>query len=730
MSSAWFARLGGAAALGLVVGLLGVLAGFVPWVAKMEDRAGLPWLFSLRGPRPVPAGIVLVSIDEHTGTALGLPAEPADWPRTIFAGLVDVLRANEARLIVFDVFFPDRGAAADDQVLAAAMTRAGNVLVTARLDREMLAGLLRVELELPQADVSAAAAGVAPFPLPVAPVQISQFWTFHAGAGDLPTLPALAAHQAVAGSLPELARRATATCPAVVFSTTVPQAGLAAADVLRTRRAQVFAAPPACRRKLLREATARPGDLAVLANLYAGAPSRYLNYYGAPGSFPALRFQDLLRAPPAVGALHDKLVFVGFTARDPVGQEDSFFTVFSDDAGLNLSGVEIAATATANLLAGDGLRPLPVPAAAALVVAWGVVLGFVCRLLPGATGAAASACGALGWLLAALWCFGSRQLWLPVMVPIFLQVPLAIGGGLLMQFRHARVQRARIAAALGRYVPTQLVDRLAEGGVSATASAAEFYGTCMATDASRYTPLAETLTPEALGLTLNAYFDILFAEVERHGGAVADILGDAMMAIWVSGRPGSGIERRACEAALAILAGLELRQAAGLHAALPTRIGLHAGIVHWGTVGARGRLEIRAVGDIVNTAARIEGLNRYLGTRVLASAAALAGCDGLRERAVGRFLLAGKSQPVAVHELLAPAAAAETDRLACFARALALFQEGSWRVAWPLFQECAEWARPGAVRDPVAAFYAGLCVRFERDGTAGLVAGAVVIDGK
>lgn len=728
MSGARFARLRTATALGLLIGMLGALAGVLPWVVKMEDRAGLPWLFSLRGPRPAPAGIVLVRIDEHTGPALGLPAESAQWPRATFAALIDVLHAAGARLIVLDVFFPDRGPAADNEALAAAMTRAGNVLVTARLEREVLVGgALRIGLELPMASVAAAAAGVAPFPLSVVPVQVSQFWTFHAGAADLPTLPVLVAHQAAAGALRVLAQRVARDCQGAALDQAVSATGIAAAEDLRARRARVLAAPPGCRQALLREAAGPPRESATLAGLYAGEASRYFNYYGAPGQFQALRFQDLLRAPVLAGALNDQLVFVGFAARDPVGQEDSFFTVFSDDAGLNLSGVELAATATANLLAGDNLRPLSTLVAAMLVLAWGVVLGLICHLLPGAPGVAAAALAALGWLLVASWFFDTRQIWLPVLVPIFLQVPLAVGGGLFLQFRQARAQRERIATAMGHYLPAQLVDRLAEEGVSATAAGQQVYGTCLATDASQYTPLAETLTPETLGRTLNAYFDILFAEVERHGGAVTDIVGDAMMAIWVSGRPGSGIERRACEAALAIRAGLEARAAAGERAALPTRIGLHSGIVHWGTVGARGHLQVRAVGDIVNTAARIEGLNKQLGTRVLVSAETLIRCEGLRERPVGRFLLAGKAQPVAVHELLAPAQAADTDGLQRFARALALFQAGDWRAAWPLFRECRE---IGAAGDPVAAFYAGLCARFEQTGPVALVAGAVVVDGK
>ena len=66
--------------------------------------------------------------------------------------------------------------------------------------------------------------------------------------------------------------------------------------------------------------------------------------------------------------------------------------------------------------------------------------------------------------------------------------------------------------------------------------------------------------------------------------------------------------------------------------------------------------EYRAVGDIVNTATRLEGLNKHLGTRLLVGAEVLQGLDGLMSRELGAFLLAGKSRPIVVHELIARAA--------------------------------------------------------------------------
>src|SRR4030067_1973161 len=86
---------------------------------------------------------------------------------------------------------------------------------------------------------------------------------------------------------------------------------------------------------------------------------------------------------------------------------------------------------------------------------------------------------------------------------------------------------------------------------------------------------------------------------------------------------------------------------------LPPRIGLHSWEILLGNIGAAHHFEYRPVGDIVNTATRIEGVNKYLGTRILISREVRSKIHGFLTRDVGVFLLAGKSRPVPVYELVA-----------------------------------------------------------------------------
>jgi adenylate cyclase len=148
--------------------------------------------------------------------------------------------------------------------------------------------------------------------------------------------------------------------------------------------------------------------------------------------------------------------------------------------------------------------------------------------------------------------------------------------------------------------------------------------------------------------------------------------------------------------------------------ALPTRIGLHSGEILLGNIGAAQHFEYRPVGDIVNTATRLEGLNKYLGTRILVSRDVVS-LDGMfLARDLGRFLLVGKSRPVHVFELvtlLAEASSLEKEYCASFAEGLELFRRQAWEKATGKFQQTLG-IREG---DGPSLFYLRLCARYSQN---------------
>ena len=165
------------------------------------------------------------------------------------------------------------------------------------------------------------------------------------------------------------------------------------------------------------------------------------------------------------------------------------------------------------------------------------------------------------------------------------------------------------------------------------------------------------------------------------------------------------LRKSACEAALEIT-GLIGRS--DQSAKLPTRIGLHAGQIVLSHIGAIDHYEYRAVGDIVNTASRIEGLNKQLNTSVLASEETIDGLEGLVTRELGSFHLKGKQIPVNMYEVMCTTETVTPDLTSLqtlFADALGAFRQQSWQVAIDKFQAVLD-AFPD---DGPSQYYLAIC---------------------
>ena len=132
--------------------------------------------------------------------------------------------------------------------------------------------------------------------------------------------------------------------------------------------------------------------------------------------------------------------------------------------------------------------------------------------------------------------------------------------------------------------------------------------------------------------------------VEHHGGLVTDVVGDGMTCVWTAPEPTPECGRRACLAALEIEYEVAAFNRRFAPLALPTRVGLNAGRVMVGNVGGSRRFAYSVVGDCVNTAARIEGLNKQR-HRHPRDDAVVGDLPELLLRPLGRFLLVGKMQP-------------------------------------------------------------------------------------
>ena len=454
--------------------------------------------------------------------------------------------------------------------------------------------------------------------------------------------------------------------------------------------------------------------LKALINVYGGEASRYINFYGPPGTIATIPYHQALQIGTESGPAFDvkgKAVFVGLSEILLAERKDSFYTVFSQGNGVFIGGVEIAASVFLNILDDTTIVPISLPAHVGLLLCWGILVGVLCRLLPISI-AAGAMFGIAGLYLAiAAYQFQFYQQWYPLVLPLFVEMPIGFGGAVLWNYLESDRERKNIRKAFGLYLPNDVVDQLAKDMANIKGTTQVIYGTCLFTDAGDYTALSEKMTPKDLSDFLGRYFEALFQPVRKHGGLIVDLKGDSILAIWKGPQDDPALRKKACLAALEMSESVARFNQSVAPYSLLTRIGLHAGELTIGAVGAMDHYEYRPTGDVVNTASRVEGFNKFVGTQIAVSDEVIQGLDGLLTRQLGAFRLKGKGKPLGLHELVNRSEQVEqSQREACaiFAEGLTAFRNRSWDQARAAFQQCIDCTG----KDGPSLFYLTLCDQY------------------
>lgn len=725
-----------ALAWGCVVGLMGLVFSFTDMARSFEEDLGLDLFFKIRGIQQPPTEAVIVSIDRDSAEHLKIPDNPDKWPRSVHARLVDTLVRAGAKAIIFDVHFIEQKVTENDHLFEQAMRRAGNVVLadamrakdipTSSAGNSASGATNIVKLIKPFEPFAQAATGTAPFVLPRIPFKVNQYWTFQQGAGDVPTYPVVALQLYGWEEFGDLAQLVKQVNPAYAekLSGDVENERLTRGLVGMIRDLRdLFEGDPLLAeqvREELERSGVRAKDegryrlLKALINVYGGEASRYINFYGPPGTIPTIPYHQALQIGTESGPAFDvkgKAVFVGFSEILLTERKDSFYTVFSQGNGVFIGGVEIAASAFLNILDDTTIEPISLPAHIGLLLCWGIIVGVLCRLLPISI-AAGAMFGIAGLYLAiAAYQFQSYQQWYPLVLPLLVEMPIGFGGAVLWNFLESDREHKNIRKAFGLYLPNDVVDQLAKDMANIKGTTQVVYGTCLFTDAGDYAALSEKMTPKDLSDFLGRYFEALFQPVRKHGGLIVDLKGDSILAIWKGPQDDPALRKKACLAALEMSESVARFNQSVAPYSLPTRIGLHAGELTIGAVGAMDHYEYRPTGDVVNTASRVEGLNKYVGTQIAVSDEVIQGLDGLLTRQLGAFRLKGKGKPLGLHELMNRSERVEqTQREACaiFAEGLTAFRNRSWDQARAAFQQCIDFTG----RDGPSQFYLTLCDQY------------------
>jgi adenylate cyclase len=273
-------------------------------------------------------------------------------------------------------------------------------------------------------------------------------------------------------------------------------------------------------------------------------------------------------------------------------------------------------------------------------------------------------------------------------------------------------EKRKVRGAFQQYLSPEVIRRLLESPELVEPRKTEV--TVMFSDIRGFTTISEKLDAQELALFLNDYLTAMTQVVFAQNGTLDKYIGDAVMAFWGAPFEEPGHAASACRAAIEMLerlGELQARWKAEGKPRIEIGIGLNTGVASVGNMGSTLRYGYTAMGDAVNLASRLEGLNKEYGTQLIVSESTYlaAGADAdLLFRDLDLIRVKGKQLPVKIYELVGSAkrladsggdAGDWAARLALFAEGRACYNRREWSEARAIFQRVLDrWPEDGPAR--------------------------------
>ncbi|WP_201352659.1 CHASE2 domain-containing protein [Hydrogenimonas urashimensis] len=626
--------------------VMGVLWGYLyhnetllPFDKKLTDT-----LFKIRGPQPASDDIVIVDIDEKSLHALG----QWPWPRIKIARILRNLAEAEAAVIGFDIVFSEPDNSSPKRVFEAYGIHDRNVP-----DYDLL--LARAVSE--------------------SPTILGFFFDFEAQGsepGDIPEIPALFIehNKPMKRSFILEAQRIVPNIPVIQnsayssgFFNTLPDLdGIVRSVPLLIRYDGMLF--PSISLEMVR-AMMQSGRIDIdysesgVAGIRMGTlhlpTDRFgrltVNYRGPGKSYTYLSAADIYDRNFDAEKIRGKIVLIGTSAS---GLLDLRATPFDS----TFPGVEVHATAIDNMINGDFVTvPDWVEAAdTTLLLALALITILIFSYAPPLATVLLSLSLFVAFFGFDYYLFANRHILLNMAFPTLLIILLFLVLSMFNYLFETRVKE-KIREKFAKKVSPQVVDALLQNGISDAFETQQKEVTIFFSDIRSFTSISEALgDPKQLVDLLNRYLTPMANIIMDRFGTIDKFIGDAIMAYWNAPKEHPNHEDAAAKSALLQLEALKKLNHTLSREGLPTLdigIGIHTGLVTVGEMGSAGRSDYTIMGDNVNLASRIEGLNKFYGSRLIISESTK---RGLKEdytfRELDTVRVKGRKKPVTIYELL------------------------------------------------------------------------------
>ena len=549
-------------------------------------------ILRVRGKQRPPAKVIVVAIDETSYRELNVPFGPP-WPRALHAQLLNRLKKFAAKRAVFDVLFMGEGSdKAADVALASALKELPTVIGVEAAVRHVSNQAGGYELE--------------EIELPFEPFRKSAKLAL-VGLRDM---------NGVIRNFPFARSDQEARYPFL-------------AEAAAGRGGQ--------------DPSPKPG------------PRDFIRYYGPGRTVPIISYWEVLQdeLPIDPELFEDAIVFVGILLRSDTGaaQKDSYQTPFG---GSMMYGVEVHATIVNNLLTEGWIsrpsRPVELIGQALLIGA----LAFLGTTITPIALSIATISLIITWLVLAFWglsagfflCGGSTVL---IVAPTIL---LASTG---YSYLSARQSEQSLKSAFSLYLSPEMLPDLQREKDGLKLGGEKLWLTALFTDIADFTSITEEMPAEKTSEMLNAYFTEVMEVVFQNQGTLIKFIGDAVFAIWGAPIKIANHAEMAVKTGLAIQKEVTKFNATQRFPALITRIGINTGPMVVGNLGSKRRFDYTAIGDSVNLAARLEGLNKYFGTTLIFSESTRKDAGGFSGAVeIGKVRVKGKREAVQLFTMFDP----------------------------------------------------------------------------
>lgn len=432
-------------------------------------------------------------------------------------------------------------------------------------------------------------------------------------------------------------------------------------------------------------------------------PDLLINYRGDKATFPTISYAEVVRGDFPKELVDGKIVLLGSalatekdryatplsgTSRQRETFQDTFASVSRETQDDMEFGVICQAHGIETILTRDFISRVPATTIILLII-FLALLGLIFYLPTLASGLEY---GLVLILLAAVavsshLLFIKTSIWLEY-APLLMIIMGQFITGTIMIKSMARKKASLITSLFGKYVSADVVKELVDGDIRTTLEGQPRDLSILFSDIRGFTTIAEDLGARGTSRLLNYFFDALIPLVFQEKGTVDKLMGDAIMAFFGAPLAVANHQQRAAESALTMITTLEKlkkkNEVPGIDR-LNIGIGLNCGMVTVGNLGCSQFMDYTIIGDPVNLASRLEGLNKVYGTNIIISqfmANKLRGRYQLRE--LDLVKVKGKNEPIAIYELMARQAEA-TERqkkmATLFDQALHLYRSQQWQEA-------------------------------------------------